>query len=86
MPPCFFLLLQYKLLVYVSQKQHVTTAKIDASFGYTVSLTLYIVIRYIHVYSVEKMLIFLQKRQDHKVHLYYNIALLHDIRKFLTRV
>ena len=31
--------MQYKLLVYVSQKQHVTTAKIDAAFGYTVSLT-----------------------------------------------
>lgn len=30
--------MQYKLLVYVSQKQHITTAKIDASFGYTVSL------------------------------------------------
>ena len=31
-------LVQYKLLVYVSQKQHITTAKIDVSFGYTVSL------------------------------------------------
>lgn len=31
------IVLQYKLLVYVSQKKHVTTVRIDASFSYTVS-------------------------------------------------
>ena len=38
-PPSPLLLqtLQYKLLVYVTQTKHVTAAKIDASFKYTVS-------------------------------------------------
>ena len=38
MVPALFLPAQYKLLVYVSQKKHVTSARIEGSFSYTVQM------------------------------------------------